>query len=100
MMFVDEINADIVRWAGPDHNPKNIRALLQSFHTVWKHDTDKWQPLGFQDLLNGAQCRKAFRKGAGSVPATPLFLTLPHICPSAADRHAHRHNQLYACARC
>jgi hypothetical protein len=32
MMFVHEVDADVVKWAGEDYNPKNIRALLAGFH--------------------------------------------------------------------
>ena len=32
MMFVHEVEADVVKWAGEDYNPKNIRALLANFH--------------------------------------------------------------------
>ena len=27
-----EVEADVEKWAGPDYNPKNIRALLAGFH--------------------------------------------------------------------
>ena len=60
LMFVHDIEAEVAKWAGPDYNPKNIRALLANFHLIWKDE--KWQPLGVQDLLNGGQCRKAYRK--------------------------------------
>lgn len=32
MMFAHEVEADVEKWAGPDYNPKNIRALLAGFH--------------------------------------------------------------------
>lgn len=32
MMFAGEVAAEVEKWAGPDYNPKNIRALLAGFH--------------------------------------------------------------------
>lgn len=32
MMFVHEVEAEVVKWGGPDYDPKNIRALLAGFH--------------------------------------------------------------------
>lgn len=32
MMFAHEVEADVVKWGGPDYDPKNIRALLAGFH--------------------------------------------------------------------
>ena len=30
--FAGEVAAEVEKWAGPDYNPKNIRALLAGFH--------------------------------------------------------------------
>ena len=32
MMFAHEVEAEVEKWAGPEYNPKNIRALLAGFH--------------------------------------------------------------------
>ena len=69
LMFIEEVERDVAQWAGPDFDPKNIRALLQGFHTIWKHDQDKWTELGFQDILSAKQVRKCYRKGARRMSA-------------------------------
>jgi len=53
------LNGKIQQWSGPEGNPKNIRALLGSLHTIlWENA--KWQPVSV--LVRPQDVKKAYYK--------------------------------------
>ena len=54
-----ELGARLTKWSGTDGNPKNIRALLGTLHTVlW--DGARWKPQAV--IVRPADIKKAYRK--------------------------------------